>query len=372
MLAHGAVLTVMGQQRPYAVSRPLTVHEVHLAEPGPTEVLLRIEAAGLCHSDLSVVDGGRPRPMPMLLGHEASGRVLAVGDAVTAVTPGRRVVLSYLPACGECVGCRSDGRRPCVPGSAANANGELLSGGRRIRLGRGDGTGEQVNHHLGVSAFATHAVVDERSVVPVDDDVPPDVAALMGCAVLTGGGAVTNAGGVRPGESVAVVGLGGVGCAALLVARAVGASRVVAVDVHPDKRALALALGADDALTPDEATGIDADCVVEAAGVGTAVRTAISATGPGGRTVLVGLPRPGTRVEIDPLAMVAGGMSVIGSYLGSSVPRRDVPRYLDLWRAGRLPVERLISNRIGLDDLNEALDALADARVVRQIVLPHG
>lgn len=366
MKARGAVLTAMGRPRPYARSRPLEIIDIELAPLGAREVLIEVEAAGLCHSDLSVVDGGRPRPLPMLLGHEAAGRVVEVGDRVTTVRPGQRVVLSYIPACGRCAGCRSDGRRPCLPGSASNAAGELLSGGRRISR-----AGTDVHHHLGVSAFATHAVVDERSVVPVDDDVPAEVAALMGCAVLTGGGAVTTAGQAQRGETVAVVGLGGVGLAAVLVAQAIGAGRIVAIDVQEDKRRLALELGATEALAPEAAIGLDADCVVEAAGAGAAVHTAIAATGPGGRTVLVGLPRPGTVVEVDPLAMVARATSVIGSYMGSSVATRDVPRYLDMWREGRLPVERLISDRIGLDDLNEALDALADARAVRQIIVPR-
>src|SRR5690606_23785922 len=230
MRIRGAVLRQLGVDRPYHETAPLSVEEVELDPPGPGEVLLEIEAAGLCHSDLSVVDGNRPRPVPMLLGHEAAGRVVEVGDDVENLDAGQRVVLSYLPACGDCSGCASDGRRPCVPGSAANGSGELLRGGRRPR-----GETGEINHHLGVAAFATHAVVDARSVVPVDDDVPVEVAAVMGCAVLTGGGAIVNAGSVSEGERVAIVGLGGVGLAALLVAEAVGAGEIVGVDPRPEK-----------------------------------------------------------------------------------------------------------------------------------------
>ncbi|MGH3730782.1 MAG: alcohol dehydrogenase catalytic domain-containing protein [Micromonosporaceae bacterium] len=352
------------QPKPYHESAPLRVEELDLAPPGPGEVLLEIEAAGLCHSDLSVVDGARPRPVPMLLGHEAAGRVVEVGDGVE-VPVGQRVVLSFLPACGDCAGCGSGGRRPCAPGSAANAAGELLRGGRRLSSG-----GRPVHHHLGVSGFASHAVVDVRSVVAVPDDVPAEVAALMGCAVLTGGGAVVNAGAVAAGESVAVVGLGGVGLAAVLAAGAVGAGEIIAVDPQPDKLRVAEDLGATRSLHPDEAAELQADCVVEAAGAGPAVSTAIAATGPGGRTVLVGLTAPGVTVPVSPLDLVGGGRSIIGSYLGSSVPARDVPRFIGWWREGRLPVERLVSGRIGLDDLNQALDDLAAAKVLRQIVLP--
>jgi alcohol dehydrogenase len=366
MKIRGAVLREIGLTGPFQRSSPLSVEELDLAPPGPGEVLLQIEAAGLCHSDLSVVNGARPRPVPMLLGHEAAGRVVGLGDAVDDITVGQRVVLSYLPACGDCAGCSSDGRRPCGPGSAANAAGELLRGGHRLSA-----QGAPVHHHLGVSAFASHAVVDVRSMVPVPDDVPPEVAALMGCAVLTGGGAVVNAGSVGPGESVAVVGLGGVGLAAVLVARAVGAGEIIAVDPQPDKRRIAEELGASGSRHPDEVGGLQVDCVIEAAGAAAAVSTAISMTGPGGRAVLVGLTAPGVTTPLAPLDLVAGGRSVIGSYMGSSVPGRDVPRFLDLWRHGRLPVERLISGRIGLEELNQALDDLAGARVLRQCVLPQ-
>ena len=210
----GAVLEEIGRPGPWAQSRPLTVGELDLDGPGPGEVLVEIDAAGVCHSDLSVVDGNRPRPVPMLLGHEASGRVVELGPGVTDLDVGRRVVMTFLPRCGECAGCATDGRMPCIPGSASNNAGELLGGGRRLSR-----DGAPVHHHLGVSAFATHAVVDTRSLVAVDDDVPADVAAVLGCAVLTGGGALVNAAPPEPGQSVMVVGLGGVGMAALLTAR---------------------------------------------------------------------------------------------------------------------------------------------------------
>jgi Zn-dependent alcohol dehydrogenase len=358
----GAVLERCGAPAPWSESRPLTISTLELDPPGPGELTVRIEAAGLCHSDLSVVDGNRVRPTPMLLGHEAAGIVEAAGDDVD-IPVGSRVVMTFLPRCGQCAACATDGRLPCSVGSAANAAGELVGGARRLHR-----DGADVHHHLGVSAFATHAVVSATSVVPVPDDVPADVAALLGCAVLTGGGAVLNAGRPAAGDAVTVVGLGGVGMAALLVARALG-HEVIGVDTMPAKLDLARELGAR-ALTPAEAldAGARNPVVVEAAGNARAFETAYALTSPGGTTVTVGLPGPDARASISPLSLTAEARTVIGSYLGSAVPSRDIPRYVELWRAGRLPLERLVSARIGLDELPRALDRLAAGEELRQLI----
>ncbi|ORV19711.1 alcohol dehydrogenase catalytic domain-containing protein [Mycobacterium celatum] len=361
----GAVLERIGLPRPYAQSRPISVTEVELAPPGAGELQVRIEAAGVCHSDLSVVDGNRVRPVPMLLGHEAAGIVERVGDGVTDVEVGQRVVMAFLPRCGRCAACATDGLTPCEPGSAANTAGTLLGGGMRLRR-----DGKPVYHHLGVSGFATHAVVHRASVVPVPDDIPPGVAALLGCAVLTGGGAVLNVGKPIAGQTVVVVGLGGVGMAAVLTALAHDDVRVVAVDQLPEKLTAAEGLGAHQTYTPKEAAdaGVKAPIVVEAAGHPAALQTAIELTAPGGRTITVGLPPPEARITVSPLGFVAEGRSLIGSYLGSAVPARDIPRFVQLWRAGRLPVEALVSSTIALDDINEAMDRLADGTTVRQLI----
>jgi len=361
----GAVLETLEADRPYAASRPITVGELELAPPGDNEILLRMEASGLCHSDLSVVDGSRPRPLPMLLGHEGAGRVEQVGAQIDDLTVGQRVITTFLPRCGQCAGCKTNGRRPCLPGSAANGAGTMFDGGTRLRRG-----GQEVLHHLGVSAFATHAVVDRRSVVPIDDGVPADVAALLGCAALTGGGAIINAAAVQPGEGVIVVGLGGVGLAALQVALAHDAVNVIGVDTLEAKRQTAIRLGAGAAAAPEDAIrdGLKAPVVIEAAGSARAFDTALELTEAGGRTVTVGLPDPSARSTISPLALVAEGRSIIGSYLGSAVPARDIPRLADMWRAGRLPLERLISSTISLGDLNAAMDELAEGRSIRQII----
>ncbi|MGW0247696.1 zinc-binding dehydrogenase [Nocardia goodfellowii] len=361
----GAVLEEIGRDRPFAETRPITIARLELGEPGPTELLVRIEAAGVCHSDLSVVDGNRVRPVPMLLGHEAAGIVVRTGSGATDLAVGQRVVMSFLPRCEQCPACAEGGRLPCPAGSRTNNAGELLH--HRGHLSRG---GERIHHHLGVSGFATHAIVDRASVVPVDSDVPPDVAALFGCAVLTGGGAVLNVARPGPGDDVMVVGLGGVGMAAVLVAKALGVRRVIAVDSLRAKAEQARTLGADLVYTPDELSekGIRARYVIECAGHPRAFETAYAATAVGGTTITVGLPGPDALASISPLTLTAEARTVVGSYLGSALPSRDIPRYVRMWRDGLLPVEQLISDRVELSRINEAMDRLADGRAIRQII----
>ncbi|MCI2419477.1 alcohol dehydrogenase catalytic domain-containing protein [Saccharopolyspora sp. K220] len=365
MKIRGAVLQECGRPGPWEKSQPLAVTELDLDEPGPGELLVRLEAAGVCHSDLSVVDGNRVRPVPMLLGHEACGRVDKVGAGVTDLAEGQRVVLYFVPRCEECDACRAGGRQLCSPGWAANGAGTLLSGARRLHW-----DDREVHHHCGVSGFATHAVVDRHSVVPIADDVPPEIGALLGCAVLTGGGAVKNAARLEPGEDVTVVGVGGVGMAAVLVSLACGAGSVTVVDPLPGKRSRGLELGAAKALTPEEAVESrhKTSVVVEASGNAKAFETAVSVTAPAGRTVSVGLASPEARSSISPLALVSETRTIIGSFLGSGLPARDIPEYADLWRSGKLPVDQLVSGTIELDEINHAMDELAAGRAMRQVI----
>lgn len=371
MKISAAVLGGHGAAAPYAQSRPLVMTGLELDGPGPREVLVRVEAAGLCHSDLSVVNGDRVRPVPMALGHEACGTVVAVG-AGARLAVGDRVVLAFLPACGGCVACASGTPWLCAPAAAANGRGELLGGGRRLR-----GADGAVNHHLGCSAFADFAVVDERSAVKIDGDIAPEIAALFGCAVLTGVGAVFNSAQLRPGESVAVWGLGGVGLAALLGALAAGCEPVVAIDPVESKRELALALGARAVAHPDEAERVirsvlpgGADVAIESVGKGAVLADAYRLTARGGRTVTVGLPNPNDVLTIPAVSLVADAKTLVGSYMGAAVPARDIPRYIALWRAGRLPVERLLSSVRPMAEINEALDDLASGAAIRQVLVP--
>ncbi|WP_120003405.1 alcohol dehydrogenase catalytic domain-containing protein [Nesterenkonia muleiensis] len=361
----GAVLEEIGREGPYANSQPISISELDLQAPRSSELLVRMEAAGVCHSDLSVVNGDRARPVPMLLGHEAAGIVDAVGEDVEGIEVGQRVVMTFLPRCESCEHCAEQGRLPCTPGSRANAEGRMLSGGSRLTRG-----GELVHHHLGVSGFADYAVVDQASVVPVGSDVPPEVAAVLGCAVLTGGGALLNAAQPRPSDTVMIVGLGGVGMAALLTAVAERYKKVIGVDMAEDKLDLAREVGADEVYTPQQIQekGITAHHVIECAGNPRAFETAFGATGVGGRTVTVGFPHPESTAAIPPAIITGEARSIIGSYLGSSVPKRDIPHYEQLWREGRLPVERLITSRIPLADINRAMDDLSAGKAVRQII----
>jgi alcohol dehydrogenase len=361
----GAVLTTIGAAPPYGTSRPLSIEQLHLDEPREGEVLVEIEAAGICHSDLSVVNGDRVRPVPMLLGHEASGWVRAVGANTPGFTTGDHVVMTFLPRCGQCRACSTEGRMPCEPGSAANAAGELFSGG--VRIHRGD---EPIRHHLGVSAFSTFAVVDHRSLVRIPDDLPGDIAAVLGCAVLTGGGAVLNVAMPKPGDTVAVVGIGGVGLAAVLTALGLGGINVIAIDPLPAKQQTALRVGAHAAMSPAEAisAGVQANSVIECAGSAAALESAVAVCAPGGVVAVTGLAAPTARASISPLELVAQAKTITGSYLGSSVPQRDIPRFIDMWRAGNLPLENLISDAISLSDINVAMDRLAEGAALRQVI----
>jgi len=369
----GAVLREMGLPAPYAESRPLELTELELDGPGRGEVLVRIRAAGLCHSDLSVIDGTRPRVMPMVLGHEAAGEVVEAGAGVRGLAPGDHVVLSFVPACTTCPQCLAGKGWLCGPGGAANVAGTLLSGARRLH----GGDGAPLNHHLGVSAFCDHAVVSEHSAVKVDPALDFELAALFGCAVLTGVGAVTNSAGVEPGETVAIFGLGGVGLAALLGARMAGAAAIIAVDRVRSKLDLALELGASTALLAGDAvveelrelTRGGAHRVIETVGSAAVLAQAYAAARRGGTVVTVGLPHPGQLLTIPAVSLVTEERTLRGCYLGSSLPSRDIPRLVAMHRDGRLPVERLLSARIALERINEGFDALAAGEVVRQVVV---
>ena len=368
-----SVLDSIGHAGPYSEGKPLRVTEVDLAAPGPDELLVKIEAAGLCHSDLSVINGDRPRPMPMAIGHEAVATVIETGASAAAhFAAGDRVVLSFLPLCGYCDACLAGEGYMCANGAAANGVGTLLSGERRLSE-----HGCALNHHLGASAFASHAVVDRRSAVKIPGDIPVEIAALFGCAVLTGVGAVLNTAMLRAGESVVVYGLGGVGLSALLGALAGGAQPVVVIDPIAAKRALALELGAAAALDPSEGPdaivatlGRKPDLVVETVGRAKVLAEAYALARRGGRIVTVGLPNPSEMLSIPAVSLVGDGKTLMGSYMGSAIPSRDIPRYIALWRAGRLPVERLLTSVSPLSEINALFDKLASGEAIRQVVVP--
>lgn len=374
MKVRGAVLRTSGLPAPYAQSQPLSLETLTLDPPDAGELCVRVLAAGLCHSDLSVIDGSRPRPLPMVLGHEATGEVVEIGSGVHDFAVGDRVVFSFVPMCGHCDPCASGRPALCEPGALANTAGEMLGGGRRWH----DHDHADLRHHLGVSGFSEYTVVSARSAIRIDADLPPQIAALFGCAVMTGVGAVVNTARVQPGESVAVFGLGGVGLAALLGARAASAWPLIAVDVLPEKLALARELGASHCLNAREVDAVAAireiskggvQHAIESAGNEQVLAQAYAATRRGGTTLSVGLPPPQRMLSIPAVSLVAEERTLKGSYMGSAVPGRDIPRYIALFRNGLLPVDRLLTHTLTLEEINAGFDRMVEGTAIRQVVL---
>jgi alcohol dehydrogenase len=369
----------MNASSPFAETRPLAIEDLELEAPGPGEVLVGIKAAGLCHSDLSVIDGKRPRPMPMALGHEAAGIVEEIGSldgdpGNSDLAVGDHVVCVFVPSCGHCHPC-SEGRPAlCEPGAVANAAGTLLSGSSRLH--RSDGT--PVHHHLGVSAFSDYVTVSRRSLVKIDPELPLIEAALFGCAVLTGVGAVVNTARIPVGASVAVIGLGGVGLSSLLGAIAAGAREVIAIDLFEDKLKFASELGATstfNARDPEcaaqirSATRGGVEYAFELAGSIPALDLAYTITRRGGTTVTAGLPAPNATLALPPVSLVAEERTLKGSYIGTAVPSRDIPRYIELYQRGRLPVDRLLTGTLNLNQVNDGFDQLHSGQAVRQVIV---
>ena len=373
MKTKAAVLYEMGLPRPFTRSNPLKIEELTLDPPGINEVVVKIKAVGLCHSDLSVIDGNRPRPLPMILDHEAAGEVIELGSGVKKLEIGDHVVFTFLPSCGSCNYCQTGRAALCGPGAKANADGTLLDGHQRIHKKE-----SYYYHHLGVSGFAEYSVASVDSLVKIEPDIPFEIAALFGCAVMTGVGAVVNTAALKFGETILVVGLGGVGLSAILGARAAGATQIIAADLNPDKRALALSLGANHSIDTAKSdaleelmdiTGGGVDKSVEFAGAIPALEFAFQATKRGGTTVTAALPHPNARLQLSPAMLVGQEKSLKGSYLGSCVPTRDIPAYINLYKSGRLPIEKLITHKLSLDQINEGFERLAKGNAIRQVIL---
>jgi alcohol dehydrogenase len=373
MKMRGAVLYEQGLPRPYAQSKPLRIETLDLEGPRAGEVLVKVKAAGLCHSDLSTIEGVRPRPLPMVVGHEGAGIVAEVGAGVTDIKVGDSVVFIFAPSCGHCRQCISQRPNLCTTFNAARQKGDLATGGRRLSL-----NGQSIAHNSGLSCFAEYAVVPRNSVQKIPADVPMHDAALFGCAVVTGVGAAVNTADVKPGETVAVVGLGGVGLSCLLGAIVAGAGRIIAVDVSDEKLALARQLGATETYNARDADCVEritaatdggVDTAFEMAGTIKAMELSYKITVRGGQTVSAGLSPAAAQLSINHYQMVQDGRTVKGSYMGGCVIARDVPRYIALYKDRKLPVDRLRSALISLDEVNEGFDRLADAAVVRQMIM---
>jgi alcohol dehydrogenase len=311
--------------------------------------------------------------MPMIMGHEASGIVREVGAGVTEFSPGDHTVFSFVPVCGRCRYCVAERGALCEPGAQANIAGTLLSGARRFT------NSESVvcNHHLGVSGFSQFTVAAQESLVKIDASLPLMKAALFGCAVMTGVGAIVNTARVTAGAAVAVFGMGGVGLSAIMGAHSVGAYPIVAVDRLDDKLKLAREVGAthtvnaaqDDPIAAiKELTGGGADYAIESVGSESVLMQAYDSTRRGGTTITVGLPAPGKMFSVPAVGITLEERTIKGSYMGSSVPRRDIPRYIEMYQAGLLPVDKLHTHTLRLEEINAGFDRLAQGQAVRQII----
>lgn len=373
MTITAAVVREAGRPHPWAESQALQIEQLDIEAPGPGQLRVRMASAGLCHSDLAAISGIRAKPIPAVAGHEGAGVVVEVGEGVDDIRVGDHVVMVFVSACGRCRACLAGRPALCQASWAARADGTLSDGSRRFI----DAQGERLAHWSGISAFAEEVIVARPSVVRIDPEVPLIDAAVFGCAVVTGVGAVLNTARVRPGDSVAVTGLGGVGLSAVMGSVLAGASRIIVIDTVPEKRELALSLGASDGVDPRDPEAVErilaltdggVDFSFEMAGAPAATRTAYSLVRRGGALVVASLPDPSIALDLPLAAFVSDEKRVLGSYMGSSVPARDIPRYVDLYRQGRLPVDRLRSRSIPLVDINEGFDRLARGQAVRDII----
>jgi S-(hydroxymethyl)glutathione dehydrogenase / alcohol dehydrogenase len=356
----------------YGCNEPFVIEEVELDPPGPGEVLVEMAAGGICHSDWSVVEGIIPKEFPIILGHEGSARVLEVGEGVRLVKAGDPVILSWIPDCGHCRYCMSgkanlcDGRMPYAEGTLGNGIMRFHQNGRRIR------------HFNAVSSFSRFAVVPERGCVVVDSRVPLDRAALIGCAVSTGVGAVIFTAKVPPGSSMAVFGAGGVGLNAIQGGAIVNAARIIAVDVNPHKLQMAREFGATDVVNAREADPVQAildltggqgvDFAFEAIGRPETIRQAFESLCKGGTAVAIGIAAKDALISIPPQHLVYGERRLIGSFYGSTRPRADFSRFVDLYLAGSLKLDQLVTREWRLEEINEAFRAMNNGEVARGII----
>jgi Zn-dependent alcohol dehydrogenase len=353
---------------------PLEVTELELATPKTGEVLVRLHASGVCHSDQNAIDGTSETRCPTVLGHEGAGVVEAVGEGVTRVRVGDHVALSWAPSCGRCAECLRELPQLCSTAWPALANGTLLDGTSRLSR-----DGDPVWHYSFISSFADACVLPERSCIPIPDDVPFAVAGLVGCAVTTGVGAVWRTAKVRPGDRTAVFGCGGVGLSAVLGAVVAGAGSIVAVDTEPAKLELARELGATEGVlwlggaettaeAVAEASGGGVDYAFEATGRTEAMLAAFLSTRAHGAAVLIGIPRADAVLALPALSIPRMERRILGSIYGSSRPERDFPLTLDLYRRGRLPLDRLVTHRLPLEEVGRGFELMRSGEAVRVVL----
>ena len=355
----------------YEPNSPLRVEEVTLDEPQDQEVLVKLVATGVCHTDLHVIKGDIPVPMPVVLGHEGAGIVDKVGPCVTTLQPGDHVVLMAVFSCGKCRYCAMGKPSLCPAFLTSLVTGTLPSGGKRLRK-----DDQQLSHFFTQAAYAEYAVVHERTAVKIRDDAPLETVGLFGCAVSTGVGAALNAAGIKAGDSIVIYGCGGVGLSAVMGAKVAGASKIIAVDVLDRKLEMAKELGADYVINASrenppqrvvELTG-GTDYAIECIGNVDVIAQAVGSLRPRGKCVLVGTSPPGSMLSISPSEFVVFGKTLTGCFQGSIVPSVDVPRYVDWYMEGRLPIDKLVTRRYSLDGINDAFEALEKGEAIRSMI----
>jgi S-(hydroxymethyl)glutathione dehydrogenase/alcohol dehydrogenase len=355
----------------YATKKPVVVEDVELMEPAAHEVLVKWAANGVCHSDLHVITGDYPHPLPVVLGHEAAGVVQRVGPGVESVKPGDHVCSSYIPSCGTCWYCI--GGQPTMCALRDKPRWFMLDGTTRLKK-----NGQDLHHFLQVAGYATHAVLPEVSVIPIRKDAPLDVVCLVSCGVLAGAGPVFNRAKVPPGASVAVWGCGGVGLNTIQMARLLGAGKIIAVDVVKQKLAWAEEFGAThlvDASTEDPVARVQAlsgrggvDYAFEIVGTQKTIEQALLATHRGGTCVVVGVSPAGTKISIDP-GLLLQQRVLTGSSFGGGRQRTDVPMLIDLYMDGKYRLNEMITRRVPLEELNAAFDLMLAGEVKRSVVV---
>jgi S-(hydroxymethyl)glutathione dehydrogenase/alcohol dehydrogenase len=352
-----------------ALREPLAIEEVGIDAPGPREVLVRTVATGVCHSDLHVLEGALPSPLPTVLGHEPAGIVEAVGAEVRHVAPGDHVIGCLSAFCGTCEYCVA-GRPNLCDGAATTRRPDEPS-----RLAK---DGEPIAQFANLSAFAERMLVHENALVRIRPDVPLDRVALIGCGVTTGLGAVFNRARVRAGETAAVIGCGGIGLSVVQGCRVAGAGRIVAIDTVPWKLELAARLGATDVVNAAEGNPVPAvveltaggvDYAFEAIGTPPTVRQAVRMTRKGGTVVMIGVVPMGTNVELPGADIVLREKTILGCMMGSNRFRTDIPRYVELYRSGQLLLDEMISARLPLERVNDAFEAIRQATAARSVIV---
>jgi Zn-dependent alcohol dehydrogenase len=354
-------------------NKPLAIEEVEIQGPKAGEVLVKVKAVGICHSDFHPIKGDMPVPLPIILGHEGAGIVEQNGPGVTTVQKGDHIVMAVLSSCGKCT--------PCIIGRPYNCetiwpimfSGTMPDGTRRLK----DKAGNEINHFFCQSSFAEYCIISEGSAVKIDEDIPLEKVAVLGCGATTGIGAVLNTARVEAGSRVAIFGCGGVGLSSVMAAKLAGASKIIAIDIRDNKLKMARGFGATHTINStrenpvekiQELTGGGSDYSFEAIGDVGIIAQAFDAIRPGGMTVVVGAPPVGIKVSIDPWAFIMEKV-LTGSAAGSLRPQVDIPRYVELFKAGKLPLDRLVSKTFSLEKINDAFDAMNKGEVARSVLL---